>query len=203
MSGALTSRIGYYMPSLLMGNCLVSIGAGLLTTLQVDTARGKWIGFQIIYGFGLGLAMQAPNLAAQTVLPKKDVPVGTSFMLFTQLLGGAIFLSVAQNVLNNKLVENMSRLPGFRPSLLMTNGATSLIDQFPEDVRPQALVQYNASLREVFRVGLILACCIILAAVFVEWKSVKKNVDKKKQDIKKEAEQKEEEKTDGDVEKGL
>lgn len=203
ISGALTTRIGYYMPFLLISICLLSIGAGLLTTLQVDTAQPKWIGFQVVYGFGLGLGMQVPNLAAQTVLPKKDVPIGTSFMLFTQLLGGAIFLSVAQNVFNTKLVEKMSQLPGFRPSLLMTNGATSLINQFPEDVRPQALMQYNEALREVFRVGLILACCVILAAIFMEWKSVKKDMDKRKQNSKIGVERKEEDKTDEDVEKGL
>ncbi|KAK3997517.1 putative MFS multidrug transporter [Cladorrhinum sp. PSN332] len=180
ISGAVTTRIGYYMPALLVSVCLVSIGAGLLTTLQVDTPQPQWVGFQVLYGFGLGLGMQVPNLAAQTVLANKDVPIGTSLMLFTQLLGGSVFLSVAQNVFNSKLTEKLSRLPGYSPGLLMSNGATSLVKQFPESVRPEALVQYNEALREVFRVGLILACTVILGAVFVEWKSVKKNVEKKK-----------------------
>lgn len=29
----------------------MSVGAGLLTTLQLDTGTGKWIGYQILYGY--------------------------------------------------------------------------------------------------------------------------------------------------------
>jgi MFS family permease len=210
ISGAITTRIGYYMPALLTSVCLVSVGAGLLTTLQVDTPQPKWVGYQVLYGFGLGLGMQVPNLAAQTVLPQRDVPIGTSLMIFTQLLGGSVFLSVAQNVFNSKLTANLSPLPGYNPGLLLSNGATSLIKHFPENVRSQALIGYNSALREVFRVGLILACLVILGAVCMEWKSVRKNVDKKKKSESAGSGGEEEghigEKgavTDDDVEKGL
>ncbi|KAK4164945.1 putative HC-toxin efflux carrier [Cladorrhinum sp. PSN259] len=210
ISGVITTRIGYYMPALLTSVCLVSVGAGLLTTLQVDTPQPKWVGYQVLYGFGLGLGMQVPNLAAQTVLPQRDVPIGTSLMIFTQLLGGSVFLSVAQNVFNSKLTANLSPLPGYSPGLLLSNGATSLVKHFPESVRSQALIGYNSALREVFRVALILACLVILGAVCMEWKSVRKNVDKKKNNDSAGSGGEEEghigEKgavTDDDVEKGL
>jgi hypothetical protein len=82
LNGAFTTKIGYYTPSLIFGTCLSIIGAGLLTTLEIDASEGKWIGYQIIYGFGLGCASQAPNLAAQTVLPREDVGIGASLMFF-------------------------------------------------------------------------------------------------------------------------
>lgn len=82
LNGQLVSIIGYYTPSLIIGVCLTAIGAGLLTTFGVDTSQGKWIGYQILYGFGLGLASQAPNMAAQTVLPKQDGAIGASLMFF-------------------------------------------------------------------------------------------------------------------------
>jgi hypothetical protein len=63
--GITTQKIGHYTPYAIAGSCIMSVGAGLLTTLQVDTGEGKWIGYQIIYGFGMGLCFQAPNLAAQ------------------------------------------------------------------------------------------------------------------------------------------
>ena len=55
---------------------------GLLTTLQVHTGTSKWIGYQVVYGFGMGMCFQAPNLAAQTVLPTKGVPIGIVLMFF-------------------------------------------------------------------------------------------------------------------------
>ncbi|CAJ2508054.1 Uu.00g092400.m01.CDS01 [Anthostomella pinea] len=173
-NGNFVARIGYYTPSMIIGSCLMIVGAGLLTTLQLDTSMPKWIGYQVLYGFGQGMCFQAPNLAAQTVLPKKDVPIGTSLMFFSQILGGAIFVSVGQNVLNNQLLQRLRGLPGFEPSMIEQNGATTLSSTLPPDLLHPVLVQYNEALREVFRVGLILACLVIIGAVSMEFRSVKK-----------------------------
>ncbi|KAI0024401.1 major facilitator superfamily domain-containing protein [Xylariomycetidae sp. FL0641] len=173
-NGQFVARVGYYSPSMLVGIVLMSIGAGLLTTLQLDTPEAKWIGYQVLYGFGMGLTFQAPNLAAQTVLPKQDTSIGVSLMFFSQLLGGAVFISVAQNVLNNQLIQRLSGLPGFQPSMIQDTGATSLRDQIPPDMLHDFLSAYNESLRVVFQVGLILCCLIILGGVALEWRSVKK-----------------------------
>lgn len=182
LNGIFVSKIGYYTPSMIVGTCLMCIGAGLLTTLQLDTAQPRWVGYQILYGFGLGMTFQAPNLAAQTVLPTKDVPIGTTLMFFSQLLGGAIFISVGQNVLNNELVKRLTGLPGFDPSLITQSGATSLSSSLAENLREPVLIGYNEALRTVFHVGLILTCFIILGSAAMEFRSVKKNVPKKAAD---------------------
>ncbi|KAK0635819.1 major facilitator superfamily domain-containing protein [Bombardia bombarda] len=178
ITGALVSRIGYYTPFMIIGNCIMAVGAGLLTTLQVDSSEGIWFGYQVLYGFGMGCTFQAPNMAAQTVLARDDVPIGSALMFFTQLLGGAVFISVAQNVLNSELLKRLSPLPGFNPKLLESNGATSLITQLPEAIRGTAVFEYNEALRKVFLVGLIMVCLALIGSVTMEWKSVKK--DKKK-----------------------
>lgn len=178
-TGVLTSKIGYYTPFIIVGTCVLAIGAGLLTTLQVDTGEGKWIGYQILYGFGMGLSFQAPNLAAQTVLPTKDVPIGTSLMLFSQLLGGAIFISVGENVLNTQLVERLSSLPNFNIGTVINNGATTLASGVPADLLGAVLEAYNEALRKCFQIGLIMACLTIFGAVALEWRSVKQNQPKK------------------------
>ncbi|CAG9948903.1 unnamed protein product [Clonostachys rosea f. rosea IK726] len=177
-SGALITRIGYYTPFMIFGTCLMSIGAGLLTTLQVDTGSGKWIGYQVLWGLGMGMTFQAPNLAAQTVLKLRDVPIGTTLMFFSQLMGGAIFISVGQNVLNNELLKRLAPLPGFRPSFISQGGATALRTEFPAELLPAVLDAYNESLRKVFQIGMILTVLTIIGSATMEWKSVKKNVKK-------------------------
>ncbi|KAI0398288.1 putative MFS aflatoxin efflux pump [Xylariaceae sp. FL0594] len=173
LNGIFVSRIGYYTPTLILGTAFATIGAGLLTTLQINSSKGAWIGYQIIYGLGQGLCFQAPNLAAQTVLPKKDVGIGASLMFFSQILGGAIFISVGQNVLNNQLIQRLAKLPGFTPKLIQTGGATQLINSFPQQYRHAAQVGYNESLRVVFQVGLALAALSVLGALGMEFRSVK------------------------------
>lgn len=171
-TGVLISKIGYYTPFMLGGVVLLSIGAGLITTLQVGTGQGKWVGYQVLYGFGMGLTFQAPNLAAQTVLPTVDVPIGTSLMFFSQLLGGSIFISVGQNVLNNELVKNLSGVPGFNPASILDAGATTLT-HLAEPLRTTVLLAYNEALRTVFQVGLVMTCLTIFGAASLEWRSVK------------------------------
>jgi hypothetical protein len=174
-TGVVTSKTGYYTPPMLIGTCIMAVGSGLLTTLTVNSGPGMYIGYQIVWGLGMGMTFQAPNLAAQTVLKQRDVPIGTSLVFFSQLMGGAIFISVGQNVLNNQLLERLTGLPGFSPALISANGATTLRTVLPANLLEPVLIAYNDSLQRVFQVGLIMTCLTILGAAAMEWKSVKKN----------------------------
>ena len=149
-------------------------GSGLLTTFRVDMPSSKWIAYQFLYGFGLGSSFQAPNLAAQTVLKTIDVSIGVALMLFAQLLGGAIFLSAAQNVLNTELIARARQIFGdnIDPSFL-NEGATQLVERLPEDIKSRFKEAYNDVMNHVFRVGMALTCLTILGALAMEWRSVK------------------------------
>ncbi|KAL1853107.1 hypothetical protein Daus18300_011935 [Diaporthe australafricana] len=173
--GIVNGRIGYYTPLAIIGTCIMCAGAGLLTTLEVDTSVGKWIGYQILYGLGLGLCFQVPNLAAQTCLPRKDVPTGLALMLFGSLIGASVFVAVGENVLSTQLVQRLSNFPEFDPGIISSGGVTSLLDSLPENSRQMALVAYNEALRTVFVVGLVLSCLASLGTFSLEWKTVKKN----------------------------
>ncbi|KAE9364969.1 MFS general substrate transporter [Stipitochalara longipes BDJ] len=176
--GLTTEKLGYYTPFAIVGSCVMTVGAGLLTTLQVDTGKGKWIGYQILFGFGMGLCLQTPNLAAQTVLPTKDVPIGLALIFFGQLLGGAIFVPVGENVLGTQLLKRLSGVPGFDPTLVTSGGATALINALPANLRQTVLEAYNEALRDVFRIGLVLSALTVLGAAGLEWRStLRKNLD--------------------------
>ncbi|TVY33835.1 Efflux pump, partial [Lachnellula subtilissima] len=127
LTGILTSRIGYYMPFLIFGICITSVGAGLLTTLGIHTAMGQRVGYQILYGYGVGSYSQAPNMAAQTVLPRSEVSIGISVILFAQTLFGAIFVSVGQNVLDNQLAKRLTGISSITPKRLQTAGVAGIL----------------------------------------------------------------------------
>lgn len=94
VSGIGVTVLGYYTPFMLVGAAISAVGAGLLTTFEVETGSGMWIGYQALCGAGIGLVLQQPMIAAQTVLKLEDVPTGTSVIIFFQTLGGALFISV-------------------------------------------------------------------------------------------------------------
>lgn len=45
-SGFLVSKVGYYTPVAIVGSAVLIVGCGLMTTFEVDSNRGEWIGYQ-------------------------------------------------------------------------------------------------------------------------------------------------------------
>lgn len=78
---------------------LTSVGAGLLTTFDLDTGSRKWTGYQLICGFGIDLGLQLPLVAIQTVLNTSEIASATALIRSVQIFGTAIFGSVGQSVL--------------------------------------------------------------------------------------------------------
>ena len=174
IAGGLVTAIGYYTPFTIVSTVIASIGAGLITTFTSDTGPEKWISYLVVFGAGAGLGIQQPITAAQTVLPIQDVPTGSSLMNLSQLVGGAIFVSVGQNIFANRLISGLATIPGIDTSSVIKTGATTLrnIVDDPASLR-RVLAIYNNSLVEVFRVALGLSCVSFIGAVGMEWKSVK------------------------------
>ncbi|OAX82766.1 hypothetical protein ACJ72_02885 [Emergomyces africanus] len=174
VGGIATTKIGYYTPCAILGAVLSTVGAGLISTWQVDSPKAIWIGYQVINGIGIGLVYQVPNLAIQTVLPKKDAPTGFAIALFGGLLLSSVFISVGENVLANQLVSRLSQLTGspIDPSIIQGSGATTLLNRLPEEQRQGGLLAYNESLQVVFQIGLALSCICVPGACALEWKSV-------------------------------
>jgi MFS family permease len=175
LTGVITTRIGYYTPAMIAAPVFMSIGAGLITTFMPNTSPAKWIGYQVIYGLGLGAAMQAPNLAAQAVLPKEDVSTGISLIMFSQLLGGAIFVAVGQNVFASQLVSGLESIPNLGPDLVINIGATDLTRAIAPQYLAEVLSAYNYALTKTYDVSLAVSCLMIVGALGMEWKSIKKS----------------------------
>ena len=172
-AGGATAAIGYYAPFMILSTVLMSVGAGLLTTFQPNTGVAKWISYQILFGIGLGLGMQQPNLAAQTVLARQDVPVGASLMFFAQALGGAVFVSIAQTVFTNSLVSGLNKVSGLDPINVVNTGATQIRNLVPANDLGVVLLAYNGALTDAYKVALATACFSAVGAFTVEWRSVK------------------------------
>ncbi|EPS43044.1 hypothetical protein H072_2976 [Dactylellina haptotyla CBS 200.50] len=181
IAGGIVRFTGYYTPFMIISSVIMAVGAGLLTTLTPNAGAGKWLGFQVLYGLGLGLGMQQPSIAAQAVLPRKDIAVGTSMIMFTQILGGAIFLAVGQTSFLNKLVKGIVAIngQGFDAMTVFHTGATDIREVVKPEFLPQVYEAYNEAVINVFYVAVGLAAASIIGALGMEWVSTRKDVDKK------------------------
>ncbi|KAJ7197012.1 major facilitator superfamily domain-containing protein [Mycena pura] len=173
-AGGVITAVGYYTPFMILSSLLMGIGAGLLSTFSTSTGHAHWIGFQVIYGFGVGFGMQQPIMAAQTVLSLADIPTGTALIMFLQTLGGALFVSVGQNVFTNKLGSGLARrVPGVDPAIVLSAGATSLRGLIDAGDLAAVLAVYNDALMAAFYVSVAMASLSLFGALAVEWRSVK------------------------------
>jgi MFS family permease len=174
LTGGLVQRFGYYTPFMIVGSIFMAVGVGLITTWNVSTSTGMWIGYQIIVGFGVGSSMQHPNIAVQTVLHKRDVPIGTAILSLSQTLGGAVFTAVGQNLYISKFTDGLEKIGGIVPHRILNGGATDLTRNVPEAIKVRVLEAYNESLTQgTFFAALIIACFALPAALGMEWRSVK------------------------------
>ncbi|KAL1643528.1 hypothetical protein SLS58_004888 [Diplodia intermedia] len=180
IAGVLVSVLGHYVPFMILSSIFMSIGAGLLTTFEVDTGHPKWIGYQFIFGAGVGFGMQQTLIAVQAALPTTDIPIGTAIIMFSQTLGGALFVSVGQNIFTNQLIKNISaaipeggaQLQGFVLSTGATELRTAIARVFPEYLGG-LLSAYNDALTETFYVSVAMSALSFLFALCVRWVSVK------------------------------
>jgi hypothetical protein len=94
-----------------------------------------------------------------------------ALVVFMQTLGGAVFISVGQNVLTSHLVSGIERLliGGLDPVVIVNTGATDLRGLVPGESLPAVLEVYNGALRQVFLVSTGLASVTVLGALGLEW----------------------------------
>ena len=174
VGGVIVTVFGQYAPLMLASSIIMAIGAGLLTTLKPDSGHAKWIGYQALTGIGIGLGMQQPLIAVQTVLDLSDVPTGTAIIIFAQTLGGALFVSIGQNVFTNKLVEGLAKYaPSVDPLVVLKTGATAIQSTVDKADLAGVTLAYNEGLTKSFLVAAVMAATTLIGSAAIEWKSVK------------------------------
>ncbi|KAI0141890.1 MFS toxin efflux pump [Xylariaceae sp. FL1272] len=173
-AGLIVSWMGYYTPLMLLGTSLMALGFGSFTAFHADTSRSAWVGWQVAIGLGGGLAFSQPFTAVQIEVKESEVAIGMSAVVFANTLGGAVFISVAENIFLNLLRPGLSSISGFETSAIDEQGATELIKMLPKSQRTQAIAAYNDALTKVFWISTALVITQSFAAVGMKWNSVKK-----------------------------
>jgi len=92
--GRLVSRTGRYKRFLLIGAALLTVGLGLMGTLDETTSLVELGAFMFVMGAGVGMLMQNLVLVVQNTVRFEDIGAGSSLVAFFRSLGGAIGVSV-------------------------------------------------------------------------------------------------------------
>ncbi|KAE9392263.1 MFS general substrate transporter [Gymnopus androsaceus JB14] len=175
LAGLFITATGHYVPCLWVGNVIMIVGCGMLSTLDVDSPLSHWLGYQIILGAGTGLGSQVPFLSIQVELKPADTPLGLSIIMVGNSLGGAVAISLAQSVFVNSLVKNIIRYaPGLNPNTITQTGITDI----PKLGLPPAVLEsitqaFARAVQSTFIPPIAFTGLCALVGLFIERRNVK------------------------------
>lgn len=122
-----------------------------MTTFTPSSTNATRVCYQLLYGFARGMTMQQPITAMQANLPKTQLAIGTALIGFGQNLGAAIFVSLAQTILVNRLRPALATsAPGVDAEKVISVGATSFRTVVAESSVPAVILAYNKALTSTF-----------------------------------------------------
>jgi hypothetical protein len=173
-AGSLITLLGTYAPFMWLGSALFAIGSGLLYTLTVSSPPRAWIGYQVLAGLGSGAGVQIPFIAVQVVASPRDMPTANACVLFFNSLGGALSVSLAQNIFVNTLAREVPRrAPGVDAQAVASAGATNLRAVVDPRMLPGVLEAYNQAVVTAFVLAIAAAGAAFVVSLRMERRSVK------------------------------
>lgn len=178
--GGLITVIGYYNPFVLPCMILFAVGAGMISTLSVDSPLREWFGYQVICGLGVGVGFQTGVLVIQNNMPLEWIAQATASVQFFQSLGGAIFIAVAQAVFQNGLASGIERnAPSLPADAFIHSGASEVrhvLARFhAEDLLDAVLAAYLDGLHNAYYISVAAASAGFLVACCLSWKKIKRH----------------------------
>jgi hypothetical protein len=115
-----------------------------------------------------------PFIAVQVALNEKDMPTGNALAIFFNSLGGAISISIAQNIFSNGLAKELPKYaPEVSAQVVIDAGATHIRDVVSAADLPGVLTAYMKALDQAYVMPIAVGGIAFIMSCFVEWKSVK------------------------------
>ncbi|KAF1973473.1 putative MFS transporter [Bimuria novae-zelandiae CBS 107.79] len=175
--GFIVGGTGHYAGVLILGSILITIGAGLMLKLGINSPSSAWIGYQVIIGIGSGMVLQTPIVVAQGIVEKTDMSNVSAIILYFQTATGAIFIAIAQSLFTNRIIaEATESLPDLDTAKLVNTGATELRRVFAGEQLDAVLEVYLEGLRAGYYLAITcggIAFAIALAILVFDNRNLK------------------------------
>ncbi|GAM36680.1 hypothetical protein TCE0_018f05959 [Talaromyces pinophilus] len=191
MAGTIVGKTRIFQPILLISGLLATIGAALLYTVDLDSSKARYLGPQVIFGFGIGLGCQVPLMALQSFTPAEDIASVTSIIVTMNSLSGGYFVTAAQSLFTNRLLDSLSTTaPSINSGLVLATGATELHRVFSGEDLTAILSSYMVGIKDVFAWSMAGAAFTAVLALVVPFKKMppvedvsaeKKSLDEKEE----------------------
>ncbi|KAI5861394.1 putative MFS transporter [Durotheca rogersii] len=180
VSGAVIGKTRLLQPYQLTSAILMTGGAALFYTIEIDTSSAWYFGAEVLFGFGLGLGNQIPMTAVQGFSTLEDVANSTGIMLMCQSISGAYFITVAQSLFANRMLQTLAvSSPQIDVVKVLNTGASELRHVFRGDDLAAVVDAYMVGIKDVFAAAMVCSAAAALIALVIPFKKLPDHGDER------------------------
>lgn len=151
----------------------LAIGGGLLYKVNIDTSSSRLVGYQIIYGLGVGLTQNVAFVSVQADNEPKDVPAAIAIVSFVQLFGGMCGPVIGNSILSASLRKYLPFYNVPVDTAKAVEESVQAIWELDGDLRVSVIKAYLRSLNNVYIAVVPVSFLIVLSALLIRNVSLK------------------------------
>ena len=115
---------------------------------------------------------QVPFIAVQVVLPDGDMPTACAMVIFSRCFGGAIGLSIAQNIFTGALLPKLGDIPGVNASVIAHEGISGLKAAVPVMALQLVREAFGYAINRTFVMPIAVAAIALLLSFGMQWRRI-------------------------------
>jgi EmrB/QacA subfamily drug resistance transporter len=169
LAGRLVTETGRYKRFMLAGAALLTIGLGLMGTLDERTSLIELGAFMVLVGAGVGMLMQNLVLVVQNAVSQREIGAGSALIAFFRSMGGAIGVSVLGALLATRardgIAEGLGAIGADAPGA--ASGQVPDIASLPHPVALVVEHAYGVGVGEIFLVAAPLGLLAFVAVALM------------------------------------
>jgi EmrB/QacA subfamily drug resistance transporter len=169
--GQLISRTGRYKRWMLLGCLLLTVGMGLMGTLDETTSLVELGAFMALTGLGVGMVMQNLVLVVQNSLPFSEMGAGSALIAFFRSLAGAAGVSALGAILASTVTSTsaagLARIGVPGGALASGGGRLPDLSRLPGPVRAVVEHGYGTGVAKIFLVAAPLGLIALVAVALI------------------------------------
>lgn len=167
---------GHYVPFMWAGPLVFMTGSVLFHLLEPSSTQAQYLGYQIITGLGFGLSIHVSLIAVQVVSLPEDMPSACVTELLSGQIGGAVGVSIAQNLFLSTLREELRQIVSPEEAVTFANsGLKAMVETMKTlevGMREQFRHALNNSVTTAFVVPIAVTALAEVASWFIERRTV-------------------------------
>ncbi|RPD66097.1 MFS amino acid permease [Lentinus tigrinus ALCF2SS1-7] len=111
LSGQIISRTGRWRPIMWVSWAIMTLGYGLMLTLDDTSNNAERVLYPFVSALGIGCLFQTPLIGLQAAMPLKDMATSTAAFVLIRTIGGTVGISVGQAIISSELRRRVASIP--------------------------------------------------------------------------------------------